>query len=311
MKGKRFLPLIVLAIAVFAGLTGYGEYGLIMDQVRAFPLSSLLLALGMALANYLIRYLRWEYYLRLLNASPPRRVSSLVFTSGLAMSLTPGKIGELAKSFLLRDLARVPVSVTAPAVVMERFTDVLAVALLSTGALLVLPLGAAFAFMGVALLVAMVFLVAWNPSGGMILRLPFLRRWGPSLESSRSSLRVLNAPVPLLVALALSALAWLSEGAALWVVLRGLDLSLPLLEAVPVYAAATLVGAASLLPGGLVGTEGTMVVLLGQAGLSRSGASAATLLVRLCTLWFAFVLGILSLLWLQRVPQQEQDIPTV
>ena len=103
----------------------------------------------------------------------------------------------------------------------------------------------------------------------------------------------------------LGALAWLSEGAALWIILRGLDISLPLAQAVPVYAAATLVGAVSLLPGGLVGTEGAMVVLLVQLDIPGSGASAATLLVRLCTLWFAFLVGVLSLLWLQRVRHQE------
>jgi uncharacterized protein (TIRG00374 family) len=107
--------------------------------------------------------------------------------------------------------------------------------------------------------------------------------------------------------MALSMLAWLSEGVALWVVARGLDLSLPIAEAVPVYAVSTLIGAASLLPGGLGSTEGSMVVLLGRLDLPRDGASAATLLVRLCTLWFAFLLGVVSLLWLQRYPRSRND----
>ena len=305
MKVKRLLPLILLAGAVFAGLSGYGDFGEVADNLLSFPLPHLLLALALALANYLLRYLRWEYYLRTLNTKVPTGMSVLVFFSGLAMALTPGKVGELSKALLLRDRAQVPMSVTAPVVVMERVTDLLAVAALSLGALLLLvPFGSAMAVGGLAVLVGVILVAAWRPRGDLLLRLPLLRRWRPLLESSLDSLGALSSPRPLLVALALSTLAWVSEGASLWVIVRGLDLSLSLSEAVPVYAAATLVGAASLLPGGLGGTEGSMILFLSQLDLPRDGASSATLLVRLCTLWFAFLLGLLSLLWLQRTSPQ-------
>ena len=307
MRGKRLFPLILLAIAVFAGVSGYGDFDQVADLLLSFPPSSLLLALALAMANYLLRYLRWEYYLRLLHTPIPTTVSALVFFSGLAMALTPGKVGEVSKSFLLRDLAQVPVTVSAPVVVMERITDLLAIAVLSLGALFFLPFGAAFAFAGVAVLVGLLVVLVLRSGGERVLRLPLIRHWGQFLEASSRSLATLSLPKPLLIAMALSILAWLSEGVALWVVARGLDLSLPVAEAVPVYAASTLIGAASLLPGGLGGTEGSMVVLLGRLDLPRDGASAATLLVRLCTLWFAFLLGVFSLLWLQRLPRSRND----
>ena len=308
MTVKRLLPLILLTGAVFAGLTGYGDFGEVADNLLSFPLPHLLLALALALANYLLRYLRWEYYLRTLNTKVPTGMSVLVFLSGLAMALTPGKVGELSKALLLRDRAQVPMSVTAPVVVMERVTDLLAVSALSLGALLLLPFGGAFAAAGLVVLVGAVLVMAWRPRGDLLLRLPLLRRWRPLLESSLDSLGSLSSPRPLLVALALSTLAWVSEGVSLWVIVQGLDLSLSLAEAVGVYAAATLVGAASLLPGGLGGTEGSMILFLSQLDLPRGGASSATLLVRLCTLWFAFVIGLLSLLWLQRTSLREQPV---
>ena len=99
----------------------------------------------------------------------------------------------------------------------------------------------------------------------------------------------------------LGILAWFSEGAALWVILRGLDdpnVSLP--WAVAIYAASTLVGAISTLPGGLVGTEATLVALLQQAGTARGPASVATLLVRVVTLWFAVLVGVAALVYFSR-----------
>ena len=308
MTVKRLLPLILLTGAVFAGLTGYGDFGEVADNLLSFPLPHLLLALALATANYLLRYLRWEYYLRTLNTKVPTGMSALVFLSGLAMALTPGKVGELSKALLLRDRAQVPLSVSAPVVVMERVTDLLAVAVLSLGALLLLPFGSAFAFAGLVVLVGAVLAVAWRPRGDRLLRLPLLRRWRPLLESSLDSLGALGSPRPLLIALALSTLAWVSEGVSLWVIVQGLDLSLSLAEAVGVYAAATLIGAASLLPGGLGGTEGSMALFLRRLDIPRGGASSATLLVRLCTLWFAFLIGLLSLLWLQRTSVREQPI---
>ncbi len=103
------------------------------------------------------------------------------------------------------------------------------------------------------------------------------------------------------VAVILGAGAWFSEGLAFWVILEGLDAQVPLLQALPIYAAATLVGAVSALPGGLVGTEGSMLALLQQSGISRGVATAGTLLVRLVTLWFAVALGLAALLCLNRL----------
>ena len=100
--------------------------------------------------------------------------------------------------------------------------------------------------------------------------------------------------------MALGAAAWASEGVALWVILQGIDDQLPLVHAVPIDAAATLVGAVGALPGGLVGTEGSMVALLQQSGIAKGAASAWTLLVRLVTLWFAIFVGLVALACLRR-----------
>ena len=65
--------------------------------------------------------------------------------------------------------------------------------------------------------------------------------------------------------------------------------------AVFVYAIAMLAGALSFMPGGLGGAEAAMVALLVWGGASSPEAVAATVLIRLATLWFAVVLGVLFL----------------
>jgi uncharacterized protein (TIRG00374 family) len=64
-----------------------------------------------------------------------------------------------------------------------------------------------------------------------------------------------------------------------------------------IYASMTVAGALSFLPGGLGVTEAGMLALLGQlgTGTGRSVAAAATFVTRLCTLWYAVMVGLVAL----------------
>ena len=301
MTGKKLLLLIFLTVLVFVGLISYGDFQEIGSQLASFPVTYLIAAIALAALNYLLRFFRWAFYLRVLHIRVPFGLSILVFLSGLAMSITPGKMGELLKSYLLRDRANVPVATSAPVVLMERLTDVVSVVLLGLTGLVLLPLIVSLTLVMVLLLCGGVMLLATSRQSDRLVRLPVLRRWEISIRTSREGLRVLAQPKMVLVAVALGALAWLSEGVALWVILQGLDADVTAGRALPIYAAATLVGAISTLPGGLVGTEGSMVALLQQTEVAKAVASAGTLLVRLVTLWFAVAVGLVSLLCLHRL----------
>ena len=92
---KRWLLLGALTIGVFAVLVGYGDFGDTLDEIGSLPILYLIAGLALALANYFFRFLRWIFYLNVLSIKTPATVSALVFLSGLAMSITPGKAGEL------------------------------------------------------------------------------------------------------------------------------------------------------------------------------------------------------------------------
>ena len=64
-----------------------------------------------------------------------------------------------------------------------------------------------------------------------------------------------------------------------------------------IYAAMTIAGALSFLPGGLGVTEAGMLALLVKfgVGLTRGSAAAATFVTRACTLWFAVAIGLPAL----------------
>ena len=303
MSRNRWLLLGLLVVGVFAALLVYGDVRQVGVALAQFPPGWFAAAAGLAVCNYALRYVRWMMYLKALDIRVPASISLSVFTAGLALSITPGKVGELLKGVWLSEKAGVPVTRSAPAVVMERLTDVVSVALLALVGLALLPPLVGI-LIGSVLAVGLVLgLVAASRFGLALLHLPGLRRWREPLSQSQAGLRTLMAPRMLVAAVVLGGLAWAAEGLALWVIARGLNEPLTLALALPISAIAALVGAITALPGGLIGFEGSMVALLRQAGLSVAAASAATLLTRLATLWLAVLVGLLAWLWLTRIRQ--------
>ena len=295
MTGRKLLLLILLAALVFAGVAGYGDFRNTLTLLRDFPVAYLAGALGLAAVNFGLRFCRWAYYLKVLGLRAPARVSALVFLSGLAMSVTPGKAGEFFKCHLLRDRTGIPVAASAPVVVMERLTDVVSVLMMAMIGFALLPAQVLWVLAVVFGLCLAALIPILSRRGGALIDLPPLRRWKEGLRISREGLRILVRPRVLTVAIALGLGAWVSEGFALWLILDGMNSEIGLFRALPIYGAATLVGAATTIPGGLVGTEGSMVALLQESGALREAASAGTILVRLATLWFAVAVGLVAL----------------
>ena len=302
MNRRNWLLLILLTVAAFAGLLVYGDLREVSSLLAnaPSPYAGLAAALGLAVVNYVLRYLRWAIYLRALDIRVSHSVSASVFVAGLALSITPGKAGELLKSVWLNRRAGVPVSASAPAVVMERLTDVLSVGILALTGIVLLPTPVALVVGGILVIAVIAGILAASRFGTAALRLPVLRRWQEPLAQSLDGFRRLMSPAMLTVAVILGGLAWAAEGLALWIVIIGIGEWVSPLIAIPISAAAALVGAVTALPGGLVGFEGSMVALLRQAGLGAPEAALATLLTRLATLWFAVLIGLLAWLWISR-----------
>lgn len=296
--------LVALALGFLSDIQSVGQ------AFRSFRWAELPLILLLTLLNYALRWAKWDYYLRRLGQGHGVGYgdSALLFMSGLVMSVTPAKVGEVLKSYLLRRLNGTPISASAPIVLAERLTDGLAMLLLmALGLTLYPPARPGFAALLVLTLAGVLIvqqralferLVGW--AGG----LPLGAKVAPRLLNVYGSTRQLLEWRILLVATALSVVSWGFECLAFYAVLRGLGVEgglLLLQKATFVFAASTLLGIVSLLPGGLGASElsstGMLVLLI---PMSASDATVATLIIRFCTLWFGVALGIAALLWFGR-----------
>jgi len=284
-------------VVVVLGLGLYADFGKLGDELASFRWELFPLALAFTALNYLLRFWRWQLYLARVDVHVPWGGSLAIFAAGLTMTITPAKLGELLKCALLHRSYGVPVRRSAPVVLAERVTDasgVVVLALVGGAGTRSWPLLVG-AFAGVALVVAVV-------------RSPLIERFaffGEATEASRSLLTT-----GLLVAMTLlSAVSWFCECLAAYVCVRGLRLDLSLADTVVAFTLGSLAGAASLLPGGLGVAEASMTGLIRALGdTSRAAAAAATVLIRLSTLWFAVALGLLGLAVEGRVSRRAQPV---
>jgi uncharacterized protein (TIRG00374 family) len=98
----------------------------------------------------------------------------------------------------------------------------------------------------------------------------------------------------------LSIVSWGFECFGYYLILTNFEIEIDVLWAFFSYSFATIVGALSMLPGGLGVTEGSLTLMLVQKGLSEHNAFAATFIVRAVTLWFAVLVGAISVLFYQK-----------
>jgi uncharacterized protein (TIRG00374 family) len=298
---RRLIPGLVLGFLVLVGLALFGDLRQVSAVILAFNWWVFPLALLLTLFNYTLRFLKFHYYLKQIGVSGlPWPQSLRLFLAGFPLAVTPGKVGELLKAVWLNKMSGAPVARGISVVLAERISDGLAVLLLSTLGVIAYPqYWPAFLFI-LAGLLGIVVISQIRPAALWLLalgeKLPLICRIIAPLREFYEGSFSLFRPGATFLAVGLGMVSWFGEGIGFYLILLGLGLppSLQLFSmAVFVLAFSTVIGAASALPGGLGAMEASIAGMLALvAGVPMSTASAATLLIRLATLWFGVAIGL-------------------
>ena len=312
--GRKLAVSLALGLLVFVGLSLYADLPQVVGALSQFDWKLLPAILVLTLLNYFLRFIKWAFYLdRLGITNVSRWESFLLFFAGLSMVVTPGKVGEWLKSYLLREISGVPFSRSAPIILAERLTDGLALTLLALAGLALFQVGWQVLLVVTLIAVAFIALSRWRTG------MEALFAWAASrpvigprvhhLQSFYESTHELLSPPNLAVAVGLGLVSWFGECVALYFVFVGLGVAgspLLLVQSSFILGSSTIAGAALMTPGGL-GVAESGIVGLSQLllDLPRSIAVSAAILIRLGTLWFGVVIGLFALLLLtQRLGRQ-------
>ena len=295
---KKILVSIVIAGIVYLAFTIYADYEKVLTAFSGFNWFLLPLLLLLSFLNYLTRFIKWDFYLSVIKIRIKKLDSLSIFMSGLIMSITPGKIGELLKSYLVKEVNGDPISKTAPIIFAERVTDFLSLLLIAIIGAYTFNYGTELTLIVSAFFIILIFIISNKKISLHILnsleRITFLNRYITNLHRAYESSYQLFRPLPLIKMTIVSLISWGFECLGYHLILLNFDINFGFFWASFNYAFATIAGAVSMLPGGLGVTEGSLTFLLAERGISSDIAVTTTLIVRVVTLWFAVIVGVVS-----------------
>lgn len=300
MNLRRMIGALVIAMLasalVYAVLAFVGDGPAVADALSGFSPTVLAAMLALSIGGYLLRGFRWGLLMRLLGHPVSFGDALYLHMSGQTMGISPGRVGEVLKPWLAREVAGMPMSRGLPLVFAERVADLIAVCILALGGLSALGGGVWTLTAALAIIVAGTAMAGSAPfhrlALGLLGKQPWTRKHHASATAISETIRSALSWRALTWSVTLSVLAWGFEGIGFALCLRELGFSgLGPAAAVSVYAVATIVGAFTFLPGGIGFTEASMAGILVAAGMVVSGASAATLVTRVATLWWGVLLG--------------------
>lgn len=301
---NKILISIGVAGLIYLAFTLYADYNQVAEAFKTFNWVLFPVLLMLSLINYYFRFLKWDYYLRIINVSVKKIDSFSIFMSGLIMSITPGKFGELMKAYMVKQINGAPVSKTAPIIFVERITDFVSLVFIALIGAFVFDYGRIIvSIVGIFFLLC-IFIISNRKIALSIIKLfeeiSFLKKHIEHIKNAYESSYLLLRPYPLFSMSILSLFAWFFECLGYFLILNNFHINITMLWASFAYAFATIVGAITMLPGGLGATEGSLTFLLTEKGASLDIAVASTFIVRAVTLWFAVVVGIISVFFYQK-----------
>lgn len=304
--GVAVAALLYVAGSLYAGLDAVGE------ALARFRWELYVPVVLLTVLNYALRFWKWHYLIGRLGARLSLADNGVIFLSGMAMTISPGKAGELLKPWLVRARTGMPMAQAIPALVTERLTDGLAclsLAAISVGtyagdrAVYVFgPIAAVAVGLGV-LMSGRLSMAILN----VLRRIPVVSRVGDKLVEMYQAMRRCVAPLPLALTFLASLVAWFAECYGYMLVFRGFGIDATLDASTFLYAFATVAGGA--MPGGLGVADGALVGGSMQLipGVDEATAVASALLVRIATLWLGVVVGAVALVRAADLLAAKQD----
>ncbi len=274
--------------------------------LASFRWPLLLPAAAFAATSFGLRTLRWHGFLAAAGAHPPFFTSLRTQLIGFSLTMTPGKVGEVFKCYLIERRTGVPTARTAPIVLFEKLMDAAAFAGLALLAAALLPEledsvnNAARTLIVAGVIFAGVVVVAQLLRPDMVTSL--LLRWvGRSRIGRRvasqvalvlaGSLDVLR-PATLARAITHGVIARTCDGLALAWGAYALGIDMAPIAGVFVLNSSGTVGGLSMLPGGIGVVEFTMSFLLATLGAAPAAALAGAMTARLLTFWVWVGIGL-------------------
>ena len=297
---NRLILVLVAVVGIYAIFLFISDYNIISEKISNFKVNYLPLILFLVTASWIPLIIKWHFLLKNSEVDVPLTKSIAIFFSGVAFEITPGQIGALIKSQILKTSYNIPRTKTVPIVIVEKVYDLIGAILASVIGIIILGMEIYLIAIAISVLAFVFFFMYHKPASELffnrITKLKFFSKYIENIsgfyETVQKSTNVRAATICILLALAY----WFMVSAAAYYILISFDVNIvDYLKVLAIYSTSTLLGAISFIPAGIGITEGSIAGLFTLNGIDVSTALILSVMIRIFTLWFSVSVGFIAL----------------
>ena len=298
--GNKVLIVIVAVIGLYAAFLIASDVNTIFDKISYFKIEFIPIILLLITSGWFTLFFRWHLLLRNAKIFIPIKDSFLILTSGFALTIIPGKVGELVKSQLLKTKFGIARSKTIPIVILEQFYTAIGIVTLSFLGIWYFELGVYVLGIFTAGLVFAFLLLSsrktFNKIVSLLGRRKFTMKFVEPLSSSYDGVKNgIRGPISLFAS-GLSILFWMIEAISIYFILLAFGVeTIGFLTIVSTYTTSIMLGILSFLPLGIGVVEGSLASFFTIHGIDISLSLTIVVVIRLFTRWYGVSFGFIAL----------------
>ncbi|QUC64788.1 flippase-like domain-containing protein [Nitrosopumilus sp. K4] len=288
---KRILGFVLISIIFYFGVILYGDINQINQNFSVLDFRYIPAILSMVVVSIFLKSLRQKYLLQRENLDISVKDSVSIFCSGLAFLMTPGAIGTFAKSFFMKEKYGFQLSKTISVIIAERIFDLVGI----SGLVIIFM---SFRFVDVLFLPITLFVILLIGFIFLASRSFFTNRITNVLkklikqDGFEISFKNILTRKNIFTLTVFSIGCWFLDAVAFYLSFSAFITEINFFDASIIGLSSLVAGFLTLIPGGIGITEVSLINLLIQYNLDYDLATTATIFSRICTVWFATVLGI-------------------
>lgn len=295
MNFNRVILVSIFVAAVYAAIILLSDTKILASKFATANLQYLLVALGFFSFGYFVRSFRWIAMLRFMGIRIPVLKNIIIYYTGYAFTLTPAKVGEGIRSKYLKDDFEVSIARSLPTVLAERYYDVIGVLVIIFVTAGLTDTRSFMTYVGIILLIFFYFAVRKKIALKILSPLNKIKRLQTVQHKLIETVEVIETllkPKIFFQCSSFTIISWALEAVGASFVFKSFHLDFGILRGAFDYVTTSFAGGVTLLPGGVGGTEASLLGLLLLQGHAYNDVVGAVLMIRFFALWYTIMIGI-------------------
>ena len=305
IKEKSIL-LIIVIIAFYISILIISDFESVKLNFLKINFEYYLIIFPLVMLRLMIFAFRFHLLLKKTNLNESLKENFSIYIAGLSMILTPGGVGALIKSYILKEKRGKSFSSSAPVIVYEKWVD-LTVIVGIIGMLLVWAgfveswiiflIGTTFS---ASLLIMIARVQGFGKINKIIQKIPFLSNKKIDSDEYQTTIKKLLKPKFTINIILLSIIPRIITMIVIFLIFKSFNLEFDIFSSSQLFFTSTLIGILSFVPSGIIVTETSLVGMLLLRDVDLEIASLLTIVLRVVNVWLFSILGLIFLKFIIR-----------